>query len=52
MAIAIGYRLLFLKKLAMLRSFVLSELCGEEGATQMSLPAPDVTNKIRTLRQV
>lgn len=31
----------------MLCSFVRTELCGEGRATQMSLPATDVTNRIR-----
>ena len=36
-----------MKNVATLCSFVRTELCGEERATQMSLPASDVTNRIR-----
>jgi hypothetical protein len=46
MAIATGYRLVFLKNLALLCSFVRTKLCGEGRATQMSLSASDVTNRI------
>jgi hypothetical protein len=44
---ATGYRLVFLKNLALLCSFVRTKLCGEGRATQMSLSASDVTNRIR-----
>jgi len=44
---ATGYRLVFMKNVAMLCSFVRTELCGEGRATQMSLPASDVTNRVR-----
>ena len=44
---ATGYGLVFMKNIAMPCSFVRTKMCGEGRATQMSLPASDITNRIR-----